>query len=383
MNIREIIEGTLLNHWIILAFFMIAFLTQLGIYLFVFLKVPLYTKTKKSGEKDFFPGLSVIICAKNEEQNLRHYLPHVLQQDYPEFEVVVVNDSSTDESEQVLMELAQEFRQLRYTSIPVDEKLQRGKKLALTIGLKSARYAHVVLTDADCYPVSNHWLKRMAANFSDKHKIVLGCGRYEREKGLLNTLIRYETTFTAIQYLSYAIKGKPYMGVGRNLAYEKTLFFENKGFSGHYHLLSGDDDLFVNANATGRNCVVEFSPESHTLSRPESTFRDWIKQKKRHLSVGQYYKIGSRVRLASEWISRITLYTTLIWICISLPWRIIACPLFGLLLITRLVVFKLGMQRLDEKNLLLPSLLLDPVFPVFMGTIWFSGLFEHKYQTWR
>jgi hypothetical protein len=173
------------------------------------------------------------------------------------------------------------------------------------------------------------------------------------------------------------------MGVGRNLAYEKALFFENKGFAGHYHLLSGDDDLFVNENATGRNCVVEFSPESHTLSRPETTFRAWIKQKKRHLSAGSHYKTASRFRLASEWISRIILYTTLIWICISLPWRIVAVPLFGVLLITRLIIFKLGMRRLDEKNLLLPSLLLDPVFPVFMGAIWLSGRFDKKYQTWR
>jgi glycosyltransferase involved in cell wall biosynthesis len=380
MSIREIIEGTLLNHWIILAFFIIAFLIQMRIYLFVFLKLPRYRRPEMNS---LFPGVSVIICAKNEEHNLRRNLPHVLQQDYPEFEVVVVNDSSTDESEQVLMELAEQFDQLRYTSIPVDEKLKRGKKLALTIGLKAARYEHVLLTDADCYPVSDHWIKRMVSNFSGEHKIVLGYGGYEREKGLLNTLIRYETVFTAIQYLSYAIKGKPYMGVGRNLAYEKALFFENKGFAGHYHLPSGDDDLFVNENATGKNCVVEFSPESHTLSHPETSFRAWILQKKRHLSAGSHYRTASRLRLASEWISRVILYATLIWICISLPWRIVAGPLFMVLLIARLIIFKKGMRRLDEKYLLLPSLLLDPVFPVFMGAIWLSSRFDKKSQTWR
>ena len=380
MNIREIIEGALLYDWILLGLFLTAFITQMGIYLFVFLKLPLYNRKKKSA---FSPGISVIICAKNEELNLEHFLPHVLQQDYPEYEVVVVNDSSTDDTEHVLMQLAAQFDQLRYTSIPVDDKLKRGKKLALTIGLKAAKYDHVLLSDADCYPVSDHWLQRMASNFSEDHKMILGYGGYERRKGLLNTLIRYETTFTAIQYLSYAIKGNPYMGVGRNLAYEKALFFDNKGFAGHYHLLSGDDDLFVNQNATGLNCAVEFSPESHTLSLPETTFRAWIKQKKRHLSAGSHYKPGSRIRLASEWISRIILYTTLIWICVSSPWSIPVGALFGILLITRLVIFKMGMRRLDEKYLLLPSLLLDPVFPVFMGAIWLSSRFEKKYHTWR
>ncbi len=380
MNIREIIEGTLLYDWILLGLFLTAFITQMGIYLFVFLKLPMYNRIKKSA---ISPGISVIICAKNEEYNLEQFLPHVLQQDYPEFEVVVVNDSSTDDTEQILMQLAAQFDQLRYTSIPVDDKLKRGKKLALTIGLKAAKYDHILLSDADCYPVSDHWLQRMASNFSEDHKIVLGYGGYERSKGLLNTLIRYETTFTAIQYLSYAIKGNPYMGVGRNLAYEKALFFDNKGFAGHYHLLSGDDDLFVNQNATGLNCAVEFSPESHTLSLPETTFRAWIKQKKRHLSAGSHYKPGSRIRLAGEWISRIILYTTLIWICVSSPWSIPVGALFGILLITRLVIFKIGMRRLDEKYLLLPSLLLDPVFPIFMGAIWLSSRFEKKYQTWR
>lgn len=380
MNMREIIDGTLLYHWIILAFFVLAFLLQMGTYLFVFLRVPRYIKKKKNANS---LGISVIICAKNEEKNLEHFLPHVLQQDYPEFEVVVVNDSSTDNTENLLMQLSAQFKKLRYTTIPANDKLSRGKKLALTIGLKAAFYDHIVLIDADCYPVSDHWLKLMSSNFSDERKIVLGYGGYERQKGLLNTLIRYETTFTAIQYLSYAIKGKPYMGVGRNLAYEKALFFDNKGFAGHYHLISGDDDLFVNENATGLNCAVEFSPESHTRSLPEITFPSWIKQKKRHLSAGTHYNRSSKIRLASEWISRIILYTTLIWICASSPWSIPAGVLFGILLITRMAIFKMGMRRLDEKYLLLPSLLLDPIFPVIIGLIWLSSRFEKKHQTWR
>jgi biofilm PGA synthesis N-glycosyltransferase PgaC len=380
MNIKDIIAGALLYHWILLAFFLLASLHQMWVYLFVFLKLPRY-KDVKDGYS--LSGISVIVCAKNEEENLERFLPRILQQDYPEYEVVVVNDSSTDDSEQLLMSLASKFKHLRYTSIPVNDKFMRGKKLAVTIGLKSAKYDRVLLTDADCYPVSDQWIKRMASNFSSEKKIVLGYGGYERRKGLLNILIRYETTFTAIQYLSYAIIGHPYMGVGRNLAYEKVIFFDNKGFSGHYHLLSGDDDLFVNENATRKNCAVEFSQESHTLSLPETTFRGWIKQKKRHISAGSHYRTGSRFRLASEWISRIILYVTGIWLCISSPWTIPVAVFFALLLSIRMVVFKLGMRRLDEKYLLLPSLLFDPVLPVILGVIWFSSRFKKKHHSWR
>jgi biofilm PGA synthesis N-glycosyltransferase PgaC len=379
MDIREIIGVTNLQQWILLALFLAALLIQLAYYLLIYFKLPRYKSAALSPSDS---GISVIICAKNEEKNLECFLPKILEQDHPNFEVVVVNDSSSDQTEDVLIRLSARYKQLRYTSIPASDNHMRGKKLALTIGLKSAQFDQVVLTDADCYPASNQWLKRMAAHLSDEKRIVLGYGGYERHKGVLNSIIRYETVFTAIQYLSFAIKGKPYMGVGRNLAYHKSLFFENKGFARHYHLLSGDDDLFVNENATGLNTAVELSREAHTCSVPKSTYSDWIKQKKRHLSAGSFYRRSSRIRLGLEWISRIILYTTLIWLCISSPWLWLAAPLFGVLLVTRLVVFKLGMRCLDEKHLLLPSLLFDPVLPLIMGIIWFISLFESKYQSW-
>ena len=379
MDIGELIATTMAYEWILLSLFLSALLIQLGYYLLVFLKLPRYKTSKKRRPQK---SISIIICAKNEEENLERFLPRVLEQDYPEFEVVVVNDCSTDGTEELLSEFSVQYKHLRYTSIPANEKFLHGKKLAVTIGLKSARYDHVLLTDADCYPVSNLWLQKMASNFTREKKIILGYGGYERRRGLLNLLIRYESVFTAIQYLSYAIKGRPYMGVGRNLAYEKELFFNNKGFASHYHLSSGDDDLFVNEIAVKENTAIEISKESHTLSIPKTTFRIWVKQKKRHLSAGTYYNRGSRIRLAGELISRILVYTTLFLLYFLSPWRWVVLALFGTLLVTRMVIFYLGMRRLDEKYLLLPSLLLDPIMPLLLGVIWLSSKFETKYHPW-
>ena len=379
MDIGELIATTMAYEWILLSLFLSALLIQLGYYLLVFLKLPRYKTSKKRRPQK---SISIIICAKNEEENLERFLPRVLEQDYPEFEVVVVNDCSTDGTEELLSEFSVQYKHLRYTSIPANEKFLHGKKLAVTIGLKSARYDHVLLTDADCYPVSNLWLQKMASNFTREKKIILGYGGYERRRGLLNLLIRYETIFTAIQYLSYAIKGRPYMGVGRNLAYEKELFFNNKGFASHYHLSSGDDDLFVNEIAVKENTAIEISKESHTLSIPKTTFRIWIKQKKRHLSAGTHYNRGSRIRLAGELISRMLVYTTLFLLYFLSPWRWVVLALFGILLVTRMVILHLGMRRLDEKYLLLPSLLLDPIMPLLLGVIWLSSKFETKYHPW-
>ena len=243
--------------------------------------------------------------------------------------------------------------------------------------MKAAQYDHVVLTDADCYPVSDRWLQLMASHLTGEIQFVLGYGGYEQRKGLLNLIIRYETVFTAIQYFSHAILGNPYMGVGRNLAYEKSLFAD------HYHLASGDDDLFVNRHASGKNTAILTERAGHTLSVPEIKFRSWIKQKQRHLAAGNHYSGKTKVKLALDYFTRMMLYATFVILIVISPWRYIILGLFGIWLVTRLTIFKLGMRSLDEKYLLLPSLLLDPILPLILGIIWLSGVFVTKYQPWN
>lgn len=379
MDLKLLIESTGLPEWILLALFIFTLVIQCFYYLGIYIRLPLF----KPGErKKSSKGVSVIICARNEAENLERFLALILEQDYPEFEVVVVNDCSTDHSEALLSEMKVKYQNLRFTNIPVNEKFTHGKKLALTIGLKAAAYEHVVLTDADCYPAGKMWLQSMAGNLEGEKDIVLGYGRYERQKGILNSIIRYETAFTALQYFSYALKGKPYMGVGRNLAYRKELFFQNKGFSSHYHIASGDDDLFVNQNAVKSNTSIAFGEEGHTISLPKKKTGEWIRQKRRHLTAGTLYSKGSRFRLGTELISRILLYTTFILITVLSAWLWPAVILFGLFMIIRLIIFKLGMMRLNEKYLLLPSLILDPLLPLILGIIWVTNFFITKKQPW-
>ena len=380
MDIETLIGGTGVPEWILLTLFFTAVMVQCFYYLGVYLKIFLY---KPSKSRKFSKGISVVICARNEAHNLVKFLPGVLEQEYPDYEVVVVNDCSKDRTEEVLAELSSRYKHLRYTTIPANETFSHGKKLALTVGLKSAVHDYVLLTDADCYPASDQWLQKMVSRLGGKREIVLGYGRYEKRKGLLNAMIRYETVFTAIQYFSFALKGHPYMGVGRNLAYRKALFFKSGGFSSHYHIASGDDDLFVNEHAGRNNTAIEIDPESHTVSVPKTSFGSWIRQKQRHLSAGKLYNPGSRFRLGVEIISRLLLYSTFTTLCFISAWLWPILILFGLFLVIRTTIFKLGMVRLNEKYLLLPSLLFDPVLPLILGIIWFSNIFVTKYQSWR
>ncbi|GAB3725128.1 glycosyltransferase [Spirosoma lituiforme] len=243
-------------------------------------------------------GVTIIVCARNELTNLTELLPLLNEQQYPEFEVLVMDDRSTDGTQQFLENDIAELSQVRFIRIDREHEHVTPKKYALTIALKKATYPTVLLTDADCRPASTNWLAGMTATLQDDHKdISLGFSPYDYQPGFLNLLIRSETLMTAVQYFSLALVGRPYMGVGRNLAYRTSVFFANRGFYTHKNVVGGDDDLFINEVATARNTAVCLDPDTFMWSKPKETWADWRTQKRRHLNVGKYYKPGHTFRL--------------------------------------------------------------------------------------
>ncbi|UTW63014.1 glycosyltransferase [bacterium SCSIO 12741] len=265
-------------------------------YLVVSGQISYYREPEMKGKINY-PPVSVVISARNEAENLIEYLPAILNQDYPEFEVVVVNDRSVDETQEILKALELRHENLRLSLVKHTELYWGGKKFALTMGIKAAKYEHLVLTDADCVPVSNQWLKAMSRGFLRQRRVILGYGAYSKGTGLLNKLIRSETFLIAQQYLGLARLGLPYMGVGRNIAYRSELFFDNKGFASHQEVISGDDDLFINEVATRKNASIAFGKDHYTLSVPEKRFSDYLHQKRRHLTTSIRYSAGSQAAL--------------------------------------------------------------------------------------
>lgn len=234
--------------------------------------------------------VSVIICARNEEKNLMNHIPVIMEQDYPEFEVIVVNDSSWDDTEAILKALSVSYPTMRVINLDEEKQNMQGKKFALTLGIKAAKFETILLTDADCSPQSNQWIRRMSAHMNSPKEIVLGFSPYKRLAGWLNKIIRYDTLNIGLNYLGFAKAGNPYMGVGRNLSYTKEVFFRVGGFKSHYSLASGDDDLFINQVANSRNTMVEFHPEAQTISEPKKTWSEWFTQKRRHFTTAPLYK---------------------------------------------------------------------------------------------
>lgn len=259
------------------------------------------------------PGVSVVVCARNEEQNLTDFLHILLHQDYPQYEVIVVNDGSMDHTQAVLDEYYRRYTNLHITFVPVEARVMSSKKLALTLAVKAAQYDYLLLTDADCRPESPQWIRQMIQGVQDeKTQIVLGYSPYFPTTDGVNQIIRYETLFNGLHYMGRAIAGHPYMGVGRNMMYRKSLFMEKKGFAGLLNLRSGDDDLFVNKTATSTNTAVVCSPLSLSWSLPKTTCSDWLVQKRRHLYASAYYKQSTRLMLGVEPFMRGLWYAALI-----------------------------------------------------------------------
>ena len=359
---------------IIFIFFLVyctAAAIQLCYWLWFYLSPVLY-KTPLIDKKN--EPVSIIICARNEANNLKRFLPSILEQNYSSYEVIVVNDCSEDSSDDVLGELLMKYKHLRVSSINKDPKFTHNKKFAQFIGIKAASNELLVFTDADCQPESENWLSYMTSNFDENTDIVLGYGGYLNEKGLLNKYIRFDTMFIAMQYTGMALKGVPYMGVGRNLAYRRSVFFRNKGFGAHNHIISGDDDLFVNSVASKLNTKVELRTDSHTRSVPSATFTEFLKQKLRHLTTAKFYKTRHKLLLLLEPSARMIFYGLfVIQVSMLFLWPYITA-IFGISFIIQMIILSKVQNRLNERGLLFLSIIFDIFSPLINGIIYFSQM---------
>lgn len=343
--------------YIVFGLFCLIIIIQLSYYLFIFRKLATYQPEDKSTSVQH--PVSVIVCARDEAHNIVKNLPGILVQDYKTtHEIVLVNDNSTDETKYVIDEFKRSFKNLNMIELIQEAKMISGKKFPLSMGIKSAKYEIVLLTDADCVPASEFWIQKMQATYDEQTDIVLGYGAYHKKPGILNKLIRFETFHTALQYLSYALAGNPYMGVGRNLSYKKNIFFKNKGFSSINQIPSGDDDLFINQVATPNNTKINIDPDTHTLSEPKRTWGEWMTQKYRHYTTSKYYKPKHKFLLGLYSFSLFLVYPLLTVNLLFFTWWI-ALAVYTVRFITQAIIYFKAMKKLNEKDLFPWFLLLD------------------------
>ena len=310
-----------------------------------------FLQPKKVISSEEYP-ISLIICAKNEAENLKKNIPFWQQQAYNNFELILINDSSYDDTLEVMESFANKDDRIKIVDVKNNEAFWGNKKYSLTLGIKAAKNKRLLFTDADCKPSSNFWIIEMVSQFSSENQLILGFGGYQKTTGLLNKLIRFETLLTAIQYFSYAKSGLPYMGVGRNLAYTSNLYYENNGFMSHMKIPSGDDDLFVNEVATSKNIALCFTENSFTISTPKKTWKEWFIQKKRHITTAKYYKGKHKFLLGLYFLTQLLFWGLGIALLIIIDWKIPTIIITFRFLLYWIIIGKSAI-KLDQKDLLL------------------------------
>lgn len=322
--------------------------------------------------------ISVIIAARNASTELEKNLTAILEQDYPEFEVIVTLDQTTDNSLQILETFATKYKNLKVLN---NLSIKPGKKAALTNAIKNSKYEYLLFTDADCRPVSKIWIKMMAGSFSDKKQLILGVGLYEQEPDMLNAFIRYDAQLIALQYSAAALDCSPYMGVGRNLAYTKSLWQKNSGFDKHIDLQSGDDDLFVIEAGTLSNTAVCFDSAAITLSPSKNTIKDFYKQKSRHISSSVKYNFVSKFLSGGELISRSLFILSVI---IGLSTSIFYYLIFTYLLRSIIVVIRIShfSRKINNPIPIYHIIIFDIFAPFFYGSLFIYKLLIYNNKEW-
>ena len=367
---------------ILLGVFGISLLIQLLYYLLVYYRM--FGINRKRLKNDNEEPVSVIICAKNEALQLKENLPYVLDQNYPEFEVIVVNDSSTDNTDEVLYELKTQYPHLRYTSIEKDRKFTHNKKLAITVGVKASKYEWLLFIEPDVKPASKNWINFLKSRCLPNTSMVLGYSTYPQKGGILHNFVRFDALYTALQFFSFAKAGIPFMGSGRNMAYRKSFFFDKKGFSSSYHIYSGDDELFINQHYQKKIAEIEVSKEAKTVYNDKHVLRDWVNWKKRHYNNFAHYKKKTKLFLLGESFTRVLFYASLIvLLCLKLSFYVYLVPAFVLRLILQYILIKFTMDNLSEKNLLLHSPLYDLLLPLVNFSLFFINLVTTAQNKWK
>lgn len=356
----------------LLSIFITALLVQLYFWLILFVKVLNFHKKTNS----ILEPVSVIIAAKNETTNLEKYLPLILNQNYPKFEIIVVLDQTTDNSENILEEY-----QKKHSNLKVLNSSGIGKKNALTDAIRYSTYNRLLFTDADCFPVSENWIRSMSACFYKNKTLVLGLGMYQKTNGLLNAFIRYDSQIIALQYLAAASSGRPYMGVGRNLAYTKQLWESNSGFDNHKDLISGDDDLFVLSAGTKNNTETCFSVESITLTGSKKNLSALLRQKSRHTTSSSLYDFRAKFFSAGEIISRTILFISFFALMFT-PFIQVASVIIVLTTILQAIVLNKFSQKIKNNVSVFHVIIFGIFAPFFYGSLIIYKLLIYNKKEW-
>jgi glycosyltransferase involved in cell wall biosynthesis len=354
--------------------FVFSLLVQLVYFWIVFSKLAFFKTKSTSGTR---PAVSVVVTAHNQYNDLKQNLPYLLDQDYPEFEIMVVNDNSDDGSDELLKDFTRQYSHLSIVDLKQSLNWFKGRKFPLSLGIKSAKHGLLLLTDINCRPQSGQWIKEIVSAYQQETEIVLSYSTFAT-KSKINLWFRFASFYDGLFYLSMALAGHPFKGIGKNLSYKKDLFYKNKGFSSHYKINLGDDELFINQTARKENTKIQLSPESHVAVVKSISFAQWFKNEKTRILIRKFFKKGSWFIVSFFQTTTLLFFTSFVLLLIFGASWIVVLSLFGLRLLSQLVIFGNAAKKLNEKKLLLISPLFEILLLITDLFIWLMLLFTRK-----
>lgn len=328
------------------------------------------------------PPVSVIMVVKDAAAALLKTLPRLLNQHYPNFELVIVNDNSKDDTQLLLLEYQQQYPNIHVVNLDSAVTSIRGNKYAMSIGIRCAKYENLVFTDAECAPTSVHWLEHVAGQFSDNTHIVLGYSTYQKRNNPFNRLLHFDTMVAAMQYFSLALAHSTYRGDHKNIGFSKTLFYKQKGFAAHNHLVYGDEDIFISKASNQKNTAIVYSPESFTVLQRSAYYNYWCHHKEGLLFTRKYNTVKNRFLLNAYGIVNLLFYIALafaiILTCKNLPLLAVVLGIACLRFISMYLVYGFSAKRLNEKQTIPALLLYDLTFAVMNPLYYISAHLHHQ-----
>jgi hypothetical protein len=293
----------------------------------------------------------------------------------------VADDNSDDGSDELLEKLTEQHANLRVVKLTQSLNWFKGRKFPLSLGIKSANHDVLLLTDIQFRPAGKNWISELAGSYSENTEIVLGYATYDTSSKL-NKWLRFMAFYDGLVYLSMALSGRTFKGIGSNLSYRKSLFYRHKGFSSHYVINAGDDELFVNRTATGRNVRIQVSGNSMVKSAKPVSLLQWLAKEKTRLSIRRYFKFSHRALISVFSTSTFLFYLIFILLLLlQIQWPVVV-GLFAVRFISQMIIFGLAQKRLSEKNLLLLSPFFEVILVLVDLFIWIRLLLSKK-STWN
>ncbi len=359
-------------HWLEMVWWL-SFSILMGYQLLVFRKRERRSIIQESND---LPGVSIVIAVRNGSDRLIQNLQAFITQDYPLFEIIIVDDhSSHQETQKLEAALSGSDNVFLHYNDSV-----AGKKQALTLGIEKAKYPLILCTDADCIPLGSTWIKSMVLH-TNGNDVVIGYSPYIKDKGILNGFVRFETVMTAIQYFSWALMGRPYMGVGRNMLYPRQLFQELNPFKDHSNIPYGEDDLWIQQASRVAQVNVNLEEASFMYSDSPASWRAWFRQKHRHMSAGHHYRKKSWWQPGVYGMALITHWFTLPFLLMIVVQSDISFFLIAGLMI-RWITYIQWTQKLGEKDTRIWYPLAEVGYAVYLAAVGLWTIIAKK-KTWN